>query len=256
MSSIHPRFQVPLGINQLPTTTQLQQLKLLQQLSARDPREGLSCQLKITRKILETLEHRLHEDPENDHQLYLQEVHRTREAYLIEALRLQNTDQRYHALEKWVNEKVKQLDPEGLSDVPELSAEAEAQRQKLLQEQKTWQHMVHKVKERLLKKPGDQQLIKLLSEHQGRLLRLQETLRQQSQGIKEEALVLSQFDAPEVDVAPTEKIRLQREIEMLEALCEKTRQRLQDKPELLHLKALIAQHEERLKALRAELLTA
>lgn len=252
MCSIKPRFQVPLGINALPVEVQKAQLQGLTRLSASDVREGLSYQLKVTRKILEVIAVRLQETPHDNHQLFLQETHQSREQHLLEALRLHNTERRYLALEKWVDEKVKQLDPEGSSAPPPLSAEQAVERQQLLQEQKTWQDLIQKVRQRLQKKPGDPRLMQLLAEHQSRLLRLQEHLRQQQNSTQEEALVLSQWDAPPSE-APTERLRLQREIEVLNALCEKTQQRLQEKPERLHLKRLIAQHEARLKSLREEL---
>ena len=93
--------------------------------------------------------------------------------------------------------------------------------------------------------------MRLLGEHQGRLLYLQEQLRQQEQGYTDEPLVLESFEAEQENTSEpiTEKVRLEREIGVLTALCEKTRQRLFAKPELLHLKALIQHHEERIKDL-------
>lgn len=256
MTDIKPRFEVPLGISGLSPGVQKQQLQALQHLSAQDPREALSIQLKMTRKVLMAIEERLQQLPQDNHQLYLQEVHTQREHRLLDALRLENTDRRYQQLEAWVNQKVQQLDPEGASEDPMLSAEESAAQERLRQEQKTWQTLIQKVREKLLKKPGDVKLMQLLGEHQSRLLRLQEQLRQQQNKIEDEAMVLTQFEKPleTLDAEETsERVRLQREIEMREALCEKTRQRLFEKPELLHLKGLIAQHEIQIKALRESL---
>lgn len=255
MCTPKPRFQVPLSINALAPEIQQAQLTCLQKLSAPDVREGLSYQLKITRKILTLLEARLQQAPHDNHQLFLQAHHRTREKQLLESLRIHNTDRRYLALEQWVNAKIQILDPEGSSEEQKatLSPEEAAQQTRLLQEQKTWQDLIQKVRQRLQKKPGDPQLMQLLAEHQSRLLRLQEQLRQDQTGVREEALVLSQFENAQPEANPSERLQLQREIEVLNALCEKTRQRLQDKPELLHLKGLIAQHEERLRTLRETL---
>lgn len=254
MCTLKPRFQVPLGINKLSPEIQQAQLACLQKLSASDVREGLSCQLKITRKILALLEARLHETPHDNHQLFLQAHHRNREKQLLEALRLHNTDRRYLALEKWVEAKIQALDPDQHPETPaSLSPEEETRQSRLMQEQRTWQDLIQKVRQRLQKKPGDPQLMQLLAEHQSRLLGLQEQLRQQQTGVQEEPLILSQFESPPPETSPGERLQLQREIEVLNALCEKTRQRLQDKPELLHLKGLIAQHEERLRNLRETL---
>jgi hypothetical protein len=210
----------------------------------------------MTRKILTAIEERLQQAPQDNHQRFLQEVHTQREKRLLDALRLANTDRRYQSLEAWVNQKVKQLDPEGDSEEAVLSAEEMADRERLREAQKTWQSLIQKVRERLVKKPGDAKLMQLLGEHQSQLLRLQEQLRQQHSKIEDEALVLTQFEKPLEAISteePPERVRLQREIEMREALCEKTRQRLMDKPELLHLKALITQHEAEIKALRESL---
>jgi hypothetical protein len=256
MTEIKPRFEVPLGISGLPPGVQKQQVHALQQLSAEDPRMALSIQLKMTRKVLNAIEERLQQSPQDAHQLYLQEVHTQRESQLLDALRLENTDRRYQRLEAWVNQKVQQLDPEGASNEVTLSAEEMAAQNRLREEQKTWQTLIQKVRERLVKKPGDVKLMQLLAEHQSRLLRLQEQLRQQQHKIEDEALVLTQFEKPLESIAreeTPERVRLQREIEMREALCEKTRQRLMDKPELLHLKALITQHEVQIKTLRESL---
>lgn len=256
MTEIKPRFEVPLGISGLAPDVQQQQVKALQQLCDQDPRVALSLQLKMTRKVLKAIEERLQQNPLDPHQLYLQEIHTQRESRLLDALRLANTDRRYQDLEAWVNQKVRQLDPEGASADPVLSAEEIAAQKRLREAQKTWQGLIQKVREKLVKKPGDAKLMRLLAEHQSQLLRLQEQLRQQSNKVEDEALVLSQFEKPpEVSdtAAVSERVRLQREIEMREALCEKTRQRLLDKPELLHLKALITQHEAEIKNLRKNL---
>lgn len=256
MTDINPRFEVPLGISGLSSEVQKQQFQALEQLNAQDPRKALSIQLKMTRKVLKAVEERLQSSPQDTHQLYLQEVHLQRESQLLNALRLANTEGRYQHLEAWVNQKIQQLDPEGAGEAPLLSAEENAAQTRLLEEQKIWRGLIQKVRERLLKKPGDSKLIQLLAEHQTRLLHLQEQWQQKQNKVEEEALVLTVFEKPLESVnaeAPSERVRLQREIEMREALCEKTRQRLLDKPELLHLKALILQHEMQIRTLRESL---
>lgn len=257
MTEIKPRFEVPLDISGLPSSVQKQQLQALQQLNAQDPREALSIRLKMTRKVLKAIEERLQYAPDSSHQLYLREIHLQRENQLLNALRLANTDQRHLELETLLNPKILKLDPEEASEERVLSDEEQVTQARLLEEQRTWQGLIQKVRERLIKKPGDTKLMQLLAEHQSKLLRLQEQLRQQNNKVEEEALVLEQFEkAPEDALSDStpERIRLQREIEMREALCEKTRQRLFDKPELLHLKALIAQHKAQIKTLRENLL--
>lgn len=260
MTEIKPRFEVPLGISALPPDVQQQQVQALQQLSDQDPRIALSLQLKMTRKVLKAIEERLLQAPQDSHQRYLQEIHSQRESRLLDALRLANTDRRYQRLETWVNQKVLELDPEGTSEDPALSDAERAAQERLREAQRTWQRLIQKVREKLVKKPGDAKLMRLLAEHQSQLLRLQEQLRQQHHRVEEEALVLSQFEKPPEVADPipgttavSERVRLQREIEMREALCEKTRQRLLDKPELLHLKGLITQHEVQIKRLRESL---
>ncbi len=252
MCAIRPRFQVPLRMSDLPLETQHQQVRLLQQVAHDDPGERINGQLRVVRKILNLIEDRLQETPEDDHQLFLLETHRAREQQLLKSLRLQNTDKRYHALEEWVNKKLATLDPENHSAE---DPEQEAQKAQLEHEKKTWETMIQRVREKLKKKPGDPKLMRLLGEHQGRLLHLQEQLRQQEAGIEEEALVLEKAEQlkQESDVPVTERVRLEREMEVLAALCEKTKQRLFAKPELLHLKGLIAHHENRLKALQEQL---
>lgn len=256
MTEIKPRFEIPLRIAELSSEAQKQFYQAQEQLNAQDHRKVLSIQLKMTRKVLKAIETRLESTPQDTHQLYLQEVHLHREKQLLNTLRLANTDDRYQRLETWVNQKVQQLDPEASNETIHLSAEEHAAQARLREEQKAWQSLIQKVRERLVKKPGDPKLVQLLAEHQNRLLRLQEQERQQQNKIEEEALVLTSFESSLESAgaeASTERVRLLREIAMREALCEKTRQRLFDKPELLHLNALIAQHESHIKALRENL---
>ena len=255
---------------------QRQHAQVLSRLEGADPRVGLQCRLQVRQRVLEQIQERLALDPENVHQNFIFELHQ--QAYhdlLAELKQLQlESSARYgdlkglvdHYLEDWEEDPAEAQDPD-----------KEAQQAQLRHQQKTWQEMVDKVRERLRKRPGDPLLMRLLGEHQARLLSLQEQSRQLKGAEPEPELVLEKLERQQTDSVPTEaelvasapqadlpedpviaesltkRLQLEREIEILTGMIEKTQQRLELKPGLNHLKDLIARHQQRIDELQQEL---
>lgn len=227
-----------------------------------DPESPAALQQRLAacERILELIQQRLQQNPHDKHQLFLMELHQQRHARLRalwqdQRLKGQNHSQ---ALESVVNEYLTRWTPESLA--AEAAAEdspAAASARQLDHERQTWEAMVARVRERLVKKPGDPMLMRLLGEHQARMLSVQEQLRQLSGEATEEPTVFEAYaaraaEAPARVISP-EMEALERELGLLEALAAKTRQRLEAKPELKQLQSLIAQHEARMAEIQAEL---
>lgn len=242
--------------NMNETESNSRRQRLQASLEARDPRVVLQARLEAGQRVLESIQERLKEQPQDTHLLFIQAEHQQRRERLLHELRLLNLqgDSRYGSLAVWVESYLEQTQAE--AEEPELSPEAQAEQQRLQEEQGVWTDMIAKVQDRLVKKPGDARLMRLLGEHQARLLKVQEALRLLNQGEPEPELVLEQVEREMSENAPEEtpeRLQLRREILVLQGMVEKTQERLFKKPELLHLKALIAQHEARIRELQAQL---
>lgn len=260
----------------------------LAQLQARlhhqDPREPLKLKLEVRQRIIETIEQRLAANPDDKHQRFILEEHLKAREAMVDELRDINMrlDARYQSLDNFVDDYVQQI---------ETSAQRQGQGpdsgrlQTLEHEIQTWEELIGKVRARLVKRPGDPLLMRLLGEHQARLLSLQENrrlllnqaassaskspsdlptelpesvlesvygqLQTQSAhpGTESESLPESVETKP---ISPQAQA-LQRELDVFSGMVEKTRERLAAKPELVHLKTLIIQHEARIQELKQQL---
>lgn len=228
-----------------------------------DPESPAALQQRLAacERILALIQQRLQAQPHDKHQLFLLELHQQRHARLRALWQDQRLKGQNHLqqLDSVVNEYLERWTPEVLSDsaAAEENPEAAAAARHLDHERQTWEAMVSRVRERLVKKPGDPMLMRLLGEHQARLLSVQEQLRQLSGEPAEvptvfEAYAARTAEAPERPVSP-EVEALERELGLLEALAAKTRQRLEAKPELKQLQGLIAQHEARMAEIQMAL---
>lgn len=247
---------------------------LLQRLQDPDRRQALKVKLEIRQKIIAQIETRLQLTPNDPHQLFLLDQHLQARDQLTNALRQANLelDQRYHELDDFVENYIEQSNSDTKK---EQEIRQKPEYQALLHQQQTWHSLIEKVRQRLVKKPGDPLLSRLLGEHQARLLSTQEQMAQLTTSLspESETTSLSQILAQERIPKPAQvqepdaqaqsaatqsndarKISLEREQNVLLAMVEKTRQRLHAKPELLHLKALIEQHQNRLEQIRSELM--
>lgn len=224
------------------------------QLQSQDRRVQLQCRIAAREKVLAAISLRLKQDPENNHQRFIFEEHQRAHAALLEELRLVNLElsSRYGQLEQFVGNYLSGWQEETVAE--ELDEESRARLQELEVEKNTWEDLIGKVRARLVKKPGDPLLMRLLAEHQARLLSVQEQSRRIKEGKPaEELLVLEQVEARYENSENSEVNRLRREIQTLKGLIDKTQQRLAAKPELKHLKGLIEQHEARITELQTEL---
>ncbi len=239
---------------------------LLQRLA--DPREALQCRLEVRQRLLEQIQERLVLEPADLHQNFIFELHQQAYQELLTELKQVNLEHsaRYGDLDGLVSHYLQDWEEE-----PEEPADADlqAQQAQLLHQQKTWQEMIDKVRERLRKRPGDPLLMRLLAEHQARLLSLQEQSRHlqgpepETEWVLEKAEKQSQSQ-PVADDRPAEsdpeneqdlsqRLQLEREILVLTGLIEKTEQRLEAKPGLKHLKDLIERHQQRISELQDQL---
>ncbi|MGV3523659.1 MAG: hypothetical protein ACO1RX_05510 [Candidatus Sericytochromatia bacterium] len=204
-------------------------------------RAELQHKLRVRERLLAVIEARLEVSPNDPHQRFLQEEHLRAQAQLQA---------------QWQQLQIKQGGRQAeLEQIVEtyLSAPVEppipAQKE-LEHSRKTWLELIDKVRQRLLKRPGDPRLMQLLAEHQGRLLAVEQSLRQ----ARQEELAPPELVLEQVLPANESEVRspAEREMDVLRALIEKTQERLRAKPELSHLKGLIAQHESRLAALERQ----
>lgn len=265
-----------------PVTGGLEQMQA--RLNHEDPREALRLRLEVRQRVIETIEKRLSLKPDDKHQRFILEEHLKARDAMVAELREHNLRlaDRYQGLDAFVNEYVQQISQPAISDGPER------ERLKALEhELQTWEDLIAKVRARLVKRPGDPLLMKLLAEHQARLLKLQESRRVmlpqpefEANDLPESVLESIYSRVPEVpqiaadasatgDKAPentdavaidapvfapsAEVLVLQRELEVFKGMLEKTRVRLAAKPELVHLKQLIVQHEARIRDISEQL---
>ncbi|HEY9843879.1 MAG: hypothetical protein ACAI44_36015 [Candidatus Sericytochromatia bacterium] len=240
---------------------------LLRRLASEDPSEALQLKLAVRERIIRTIEARLKEHPADPHQRFLLEEHLAARAAMLEELRRLNLekDLRCHDLDAFVSEYVQALEAEPDPEQAQEQASLEHERQ-------SWEDLIAKVRARLLKRPGDPQLMRLLGEHQARLLNVQESLHALKgahpfgQTPKPAAGAIP--EQPEEPAAPPVELVLEqlpatrphsavhaieRELEVFIGMVEKTRQRLAAKPELGHLTPLIKQHEARIEELKRQI---
>lgn len=259
---------MPLPDSFLPRDPEALRQKL-NTLSSQDPRAGLQLKLETRKRLIETIEARLVSHPDDPHQLFILQEHLQARDQLVAQLRqLQSElDSDYQNLDAWVRDYVQNMQRQTTLKQENRSPDAQAELAALQSEKQTWEGLIEKVRLRLQKRPGDPLLMKLLAEHQGRLLKLQlqlETLGASNMPLPlatepaeaEAPLLIESVLAaqpPEAGPDDPQRLALLRERDVLLAMVDKTRQRLAAKPELIQLKALIAQHEARIAVLQAEL---
>lgn len=229
--------------------------------------ESLQCRLELRQRLLEQIQERLALNPDDQHQHFIFELHQQAYHELLAELKLVNLERsaRYGDLDGLVNQYLEDWQDEAEE---EQDPEQDVQQALLLHQQKTWQEMIDKVRERLRKRPADPLLMRLLAEHQARLLALQEQSHQ-LQGAKLDEWVLEKVDQqnpalpvadepaaandPEDEVDLSQRLQLEREIVILTGMIAKTELRLEAKPGLKHLKDLIVQHQQRVGELQDQL---
>lgn len=204
-------------------------------------RAELQRKLLVRERLLAVIEARLEASPDDAHQRFLQEEHLRAQAQL---------QGQWHQLQ--LKQGGRQAELEQIVDTY-LRAPVQAPvpaHKELEHSRKTWIELIDKVRQRLLKRPGDPRLMQLLAEHQGRLLAVEQSLRQ----VRQEDTALPELVLEQVlpETAAVVRSPAEREIDVLRALIEKTQERLRAKPELGHLKGLIAQHQNRLAALERQ----
>jgi len=246
-----------------------------------EERKWIQRKLNARNKILTHLEARLQNTPDDPHLLFLQEEHlRARDQLFEEMKSLDLQWQEKHLkLSELVDAYLSETQASTPSEPQEQTAQTSEQ-QAHLTELKTWKELLEKVEERLLRLPGDPRLLRLRSEHQWRILCLEEALstsqtsppshadqphspaqEAQNPGQKLPAPPLEEKTAERPALAPeTESVnpsensgsRIEKELETWKAMLEKTRNRLLARPELTHLKPLLAEYQSRIEKLEAE----
>lgn len=218
-------------------------------------RNWLKRKLEARDKILSHLELRLRTAPQDKHLLFLQEEHSRIRQKLIEELRgldlqLQKRHQKLGELvEDYLDNWQTSHSPTAPQDRPAQSEE----QQQLQHELETWQEMLKKVEARLLRLPGDPRLIRLRSEHQWRIIRLQEALKPPTGISPPTAATDSATASAELEPAPQPPPPVQRELETWKEMYAKTQARLLVRPELEHLKPLLASYQQRITELESRL---
>lgn len=217
-----------------------------------DTLERLELKVRCSEKLLEHLNAQRTERSLSarhlDFLIHLRE--QQLKAQLEELKTLKNDhDLRYLGLEAFVSRYVE--DNELQENLLDLSPEDLARKEELEAEQQTWEKLIQSVRERMKKNPQNLQLTRLLAEHQARLLSTQEALSALDGRAEEEETV---FEKAERELAAHESPELQklrRELALMQGLYEKTQKRLAQKPELIHLKALMQQQWRRVEQLAA-----
>jgi hypothetical protein len=214
----------------------------------------LKRKLLAREKILNHLESRLMHTPEDAHCLFLKTEHeQAQESLKAEMRALEAQKNQPHALSQWVNDYLNQWETE---DDVFSSEEASPQTRlepALQHELETWQSLLRKVEERLLRLPGDPRLLTLRESHRQRIQALQSGQK------SEPDTPLSPSEAPSVQLEtaspePTGRTlaQIEKEILIWHKLVEKSKARLAAKPELTHLKTMIAEHQNKIEQLETE----
>jgi len=219
-----------------------------------DARTWLKRKLLAREKIINHLDSRLMKIPEDPHCLFLKTEHEQVQESLIAELRaIEAQRTQPHALTEWVNDYLNQWETE--DDV--FSTEKETQppllEPTLQHELETWQSLLRKVEERLLRLPGDPRLLALRESHRQRIQALQSDQSTEP----DKASLPEVTSSPKIETASSEPIgrtlaQIEKEILIWHKLVEKSKTRLAAKPELTHLKTMIAEHQSKIAQLETE----
>lgn len=221
--------------------------------------QWLKRKLEVRDKILKHIEQRLQTAPQDKHLLFLYQEHSQMRNQLVEEIKSleRQLQEKYQQLEMLVDHYLENWQTEQHATTPAQPVHTEAE-QKLQHELQVWQKMLKKVEERLLRLPNDPRLIQLRSEHQWRIIQLQEALNALSSpfatAIPPEQPHLS---VPEtVSACAPCSTPLIRELETWKQMHAKTQARLSARPELTHLKPLLAHYQQRIAELETQLKSA
>lgn len=223
----------------------------------------LKRKLKARDKVLLHLEQRLALAPENQHWLFLKDEHEKARTDLKGELQRLELEQQAgaHKLTHLVDHYLSQWEESGEDVFAPGESEAPAPNQALSPEQQheleTWQGLLRKVEARLLRLPGDPRLLALRVSHQARIQALQKGETAQNPDFLPSSLLPE--PAAEIQKMPLLKPRtreqIEKELEIWAKLVQKSQARLAAKPELVHLRGMLAEHEGKIAALVAELAT-
>lgn len=229
----------------------------------------LKRKLKAREKVLQHLEQRLTLAPTDKHWLFLRDEHEKARADLWTELRqLERERQGAHPLTQWVDDYLTHWEePEDSvfgtlekSTSPVLPLLSPEQQHEL----ETWQGLLRKVEARLLRLPGDPRLLALRESHRARIQALQGSepapsapsapppSEQQESPSVSQTEQRSQMEPSEQQGGRT-RAQIEKELEIWHQLVKKSQDRLAAKPELLHLRGMIAEHQQKIAALQAEL---
>ncbi|MGE3726873.1 MAG: hypothetical protein AB7I41_15040 [Candidatus Sericytochromatia bacterium] len=216
----------------------------------------LKRKLQARDKVLLHLEQRLNEAPDNQHWLFLKDEHEKVRAELYNALRqLERERQGTHRLTEWVEGYLSQWDDSCEDVLDPGESEATTQKKTLSAEQQheleIWQGLLRKVEARLLRLPGDPRLVKLRASHQARIQALQ-NVAAEPESISN--TVSEPISAPTPQPAKSRtREQIEKELEIWAKLIQKSQERLAAKPELVHLRGMITEHQTKMAGLMAEL---
>jgi len=225
----------------------------------------LKRKLKARDKVLLHLEQRLRVAPDNQHWLFLKDEHEKARLDLQEQVRqLELARQDAHQLTQWVEGYLSHWEDADQEVLDPGESEAPTKNQALSAEQahelETWQALLRKVEARLLRLPGDPRLLDLRASHQMRIQALQ-NFGSEPAPIPTAAPPAPPPPLPEPLSEPPKTAALQgrsreqieKELEIWAKLVKKSQERLAAKPELAHLRGMIAEHQAKMASLVAEL---
>ncbi|MBT9543929.1 MAG: hypothetical protein IV090_00925 [Candidatus Sericytochromatia bacterium] len=225
----------------------------------------LKRKLKARDKVLLHLEQRLRMAPDNQHWLFLKDEHEKTRLDLHEQMRqLELERQGSHQLTQWVEGYLSHWEDADQEVLDPGESEAPTKNQALSAEQahelETWQSLLRKVEARLLRLPGDPRLLDLRASHQMRIQALQ-NFGSEPAPIPTAAPPAPPPPLPEPLSEPPKTAALQgrsreqieKELEIWAKLVKKSQERLAAKPELAHLRGMIAEHQAKMASLVAEL---
>ncbi len=224
----------------------------------------LKRKLEARDKVLLHLEQRLRLAPDNQHWLFLKDEHEKARLDLHGQLRqLELRRQGPHQLTQlvegylshWEDADEEVLDP-GESEAPTKNQALSPEQEHELE---TWQALLRKVEARLLRLPGDPRLLDLRASHQMRIQALQNFGNEPvslptTPPPAPAALPESLSEAPkEAPIQRRSREQIEKELEIWAKLVKKSQERLAAKPELAHLRGMIAEHQAKMASLVAEL---
>jgi hypothetical protein len=235
----------------------------------------LKRRLKARDKVLLHLEQRLRLEPNNQHWLFLKDEHEKARLDLHGQVRqLELERQSAHQLTEWVEGYLSHWEETGDEVLDPGESEAPPKNQALSAEQahelETWQSLLRKVEARLLRLPGDPRLLDLRASHQRRIQALQNVGNEPvSMPTTPAPAALppplpESLSEPPKTAAVSESLQgnllqgrsreqIEKELEIWAKLVKKSQERLAAKPELAHLRGMIAEHQSKMASLVAEL---